>query len=37
MAEKKADILESLKEQLRKKQADISVFNDHFRRLYDPL
>ena len=28
MAEKKADILESLKEQLRKKQADISVFND---------
>lgn len=27
MAEKKADILESLKEQLRKKQADISVFN----------
>ena len=28
MAEKKADILESLKEQLRKKQADISVFKD---------
>ena len=38
MAEKKADILESLKEQLRKKQADISVFNDlldDYMTLYD--
>lgn len=38
MAEKKADILESLKEQLRKKQADISVFKDlldDYMTLYD--
>lgn len=38
MAEKKADILESLKEQLRKKKADISVFKDlldDYMTLYD--
>lgn len=38
MAEKKTDILESLKEQLRKKQADISVFRDlldDYMTLYD--
>ena len=38
MAEKKGDILKSLKEQLRKKQADISVFNDlldDYMGLYD--
>ncbi len=28
MAEKKSDILKSLQEQLRRKQADISAFND---------
>lgn len=38
MAEKKGDILKSLQEQLRKKQADISVFNDlldDYMALYD--
>lgn len=38
MAEKKGDILKSLKEQLRKKQADISVFSDlldDYMALYD--
>lgn len=38
MVEKKGDILKSLQEQLRKKQADISVFNDlldDYMALYD--
>ena len=38
MAEKKNDILESLRSQLRKKNADISVFNDliaDYMSLYD--
>ncbi len=38
MAEKKSDILESLKSQLKKKNADISVFNDliaDYMSLYD--
>ena len=38
MAEKKGDILKSLQEQLRKKEADISVFNDlldDYMTLYD--
>lgn len=38
MAEKKGDILKSLQEQLKKKQADISVFNDlldDYMSLYD--
>lgn len=38
MAEKKGDILKSLREQLRKKQADISVFSDlldDYMALYD--
>lgn len=38
MAEKKSDILKSLREQLEKKEADISVFNDlldDYMALYD--
>ena len=38
MAEKKADIIDSLRGQLKKKQADISVFNDlldDYMALYD--
>ena len=38
MAEKRTDILESLREQLRKKEADISVFSDlldDYMALYD--
>ena len=38
MAEKKSDILKSLKDQLKKKQADISVFSDlleDYMALYD--
>lgn len=38
MAEKKADILKSLQDQLRKKQADISAFNDlldDYMAMYD--
>lgn len=38
MAEKKGDILKSLQEQLRMKEADISVFSDlldDYMALYD--
>ncbi len=38
MAEKKGDILQSLQDQLKKKQADISVFSDlldDYMALYD--
>lgn len=38
MAERKSDILESLRSQLKKKNADISVFNDliaDYMSLYD--